>query len=169
MKRDKKIDGSNMELQDRVVAINRVTKTVKGGRNMRFSCLVIVGDGEGLVGYGTGKAAEIPDAIRKGKEAAMKNMIRVPILGTTIPHQVEGVDGAGRVLLKPAGKGTGVIAGGAVRAVCELAGIADIRTKSLGSNNARAMVNATMQGLASLTTVEEVAAKRGKKPEEILG
>lgn len=169
MLRNKKIDGSNMELQERVVAINRVTKTVKGGRNMRFSCLVIVGDGNGLVGYGTGKAAEIPDAIRKGIDSAKRNLIRVPLVGTSIPHQVEGVDGAGRVLLKPAGKGTGVIAGGPVRAVCELAGISDIRTKSLGSNTARAMVNATMQGLASLTTVEEVAAKRGKRPEEILG
>ena len=169
MKRNNIIDGSNMELQERVVAINRVTKTVKGGRNMRFSCLVIVGDGNGLVGYGTGKAAEIPDAIRKGIDAAKRNLIRVPLVGTSIPHQIEGVYGAGRVLLKPAGKGTGVIAGGPVRAVCELAGIADIRTKSLGSNTARAMVNATMQGLANLTTVEEVAAKRGKKPEEILG
>ena len=163
------IDASGLELQERVVNISRVTKVVKGGRNFRFSCLVVVGDGNGIVGVGTGKAMEIPDAIRKSIDNAKKNLIRVPIVGTTIPHLVEGIDGAGRVLLKPAGKGTGVIAGGPVRAVCELAGIADIRTKSLGSNNARNMVNATMEGLARLTTVEEVAAKRGKKPEEILG
>lgn len=162
-------DPNTLDLQEKVVAINRVTKVVKGGRNFRFSCLVIVGDGNGYVGVGTGKAMEIPDAIRKGIESAKKAMIKVPLVGTTIPHQIEGVDGAGRVLMKPAGEGTGVIAGGPVRAVCELAGIKDIRTKSLGSNNARNMVNATMAGLASLTTLEEVAAKRGKTPEEILG
>ena len=165
----KDFDPNTLDLQEKVVAINRVTKVVKGGRNFRFSCLVIVGDGEGHVGVGKGKAMEIPDAIRKGIESAKKNMITVPLNGTTIPHQVNGVDGAGHVLLKPAGKGTGVIAGGAVRAICELAGIKDIRTKSLGSNNARNMVNATMEGLKGLTTVEEVAKKRGKTPAEILG
>ena len=158
-----------LDLQEKVVAINRVTKVVKGGRNFRFSCLVIVGDGEGHVGVGKGKAMEIPDAIRKGIESAKKNMITVPLNGTTIPHQINGVDGAGHVLLKPAGKGTGVIAGGAVRAICELAGIKDIRTKSLGSIHPRNMVNATMEGLRALTTVEEVAKKRGKTPAEILG
>ena len=168
MKR-KLIDASGIELQDRVVEINRVSKTVKGGRNMRFSCLVVVGDGNGLVGVGTGKAVEIPDAIRKGVDAAKKNLIKVPLVGTTIPHQVLGQKGAGSVLLKPAAPGTGVIDGGPVRAVCELAGIKDIRTKCLGTHNPHNVVIATMEGLSRLTTVEQVAAKRGKKPEEILG
>jgi len=165
---NKKIDPSTLDLKEKVVAINRVTKVVKGGRNFRFSCLVIVGDENGHVGVGKGKAMEIPDAIRKGIDSAKKSLIKVPMVGTTIPHLVNGESGAGHVLLKPAGKGTGVIAGGPVRAVLELAGIRDIRTKSLGSNNARNMVNATMACLAELTTLEEVAAKRGKKPEEIL-
>jgi small subunit ribosomal protein S5 len=150
------------------VNIGRVTKVVKGGRNFRFSALVVVGDENGYVGSGMGKATEIPDAIRKGIEDAKKNLIRVPILETTITHEVIGEYGAGRVLLKPAGQGTGVIAGGPVRAVLELAGIRDIRTKSLRSNNPINMVNATINGLAQLTTVEEVAKLRGKNPDEIL-
>ena len=163
------IDASALDLKERVVTINRVTKVVKGGRNFRFSCLVVVGDENGHVGAGVGKALEIPEAIRKGIEDAKKNLIKVPIVNTTIPHAINGKFGAGSVLLKPAGKGTGVIAGGPVRAVLELAGIRDIRTKALGTNNERNMVNATMEGLSRLTTVEEVAKKRGKTPEEILG
>jgi small subunit ribosomal protein S5 len=163
------IDAGTLDLKEKVVTINRVTKVVKGGRNFRFSCLVVVGDENGHVGVGTGKAMEIPDAIRKGIDAAKRNMITVPMVNTTIPHEVVGQFGAGSVLLKPAGKGTGVIAGGPVRAILELAGIRDIRTKSLGTNNARNMVNATMAGLKELTTAEEVAAKRGKTVEEILG
>lgn len=157
------------ELQERVVKINRVTKVVKGGRHMRFSVLVVVGDQNGRVGIGKGKAMEIPDAIHKAVENAKKNLFTVPLVDTTIPHEVIGHSGAGQVLLKPAGPGTGVIAGGPVRAICELAGIRDIRTKSLGSNNARNVVNATIQGLKELTTIEEVCKKRGKTPEEILG
>ena len=157
------------ELQEKVVAINRVSKTVKGGRIMKFAALVVVGDGNGKIGFGMGKSAEVPDAIRKGLEDAKKNMFTVAMKGTTIPHEIIGEFGAGRVLMRPAAPGTGVIAGGPVRAVLECAGIKDIRTKSLRSNNPINVTAATFAGLCGLTDAESVAAKRGKTVAEILG
>ena len=163
------IDASAMELTEKVVAINRVSKTVKGGRIMKFAALVVVGDGNGTVGFGIGKSGEVPYAIRKGIEDAKKNLVKIALKGTTIPHEIIGAFGAGRVLMKPAAPGTGVIAGGPVRAVIEVAGIKDIRTKSLRSNNPCNVVRATINGLASCTTAKEVAEKRGKSVKEILG
>lgn len=163
------IDASKLDLAEKVVAINRVSKTVKGGRIMKFSALVVVGDQNGTIGFGIGKSSEVPDAIRKGIEDAKKNLHHITLRGTTIPHEVVGKFGAGEVLMKPAAPGTGVIAGGPVRAVIEVAGIKDIRTKSLRSNNPCNVVRATINGLTSCTTVKEVAAKRGKSVKEILG
>lgn len=164
-----RIDASKLELKETIVNIRRVAKTVKGGRNMRFSVTVVVGDGEGHVGVGLGKAQEIPEAVRKATEDAKKNLIFVPTVGTTIPHRSLGIFGAGRVLLMPAAQGTGVIAGSAVRTVLEAAGIKDVRGKSIGSNNAGNMAYATIEGLANLMTVEDVCRLRGKTKEEILG
>ncbi len=163
------VDTSAMELEDRVVAINRVAKVVKGGRNFRFSVLVVVGDKNGHVGVGSGKAAEIPEAINKGIEDAKKHVIKVPVVEGTIPHQVVGVFGAGQVLLKPAAEGNGVIAGGAVRAVCEMAGVENVTTKNLGSNNPKNAVMATLTALDNLKDVETVGKLRGKTAEELLG
>ena len=164
-----RIDASKLDLQEKVVHIGRVSKTVKGGRIYKFAALVVVGDGIGTIGFGIGKAGEVPDAIRKGIEDAKKNMVKVSLKGTTIPHEIIGKFGAGEVLMQPAPQGTGVIAGGAVRAVLEVAGISDIRTKCLRSNNPCNVVTATFEGLKALRTVEEVAAVRGKDAKEILG
>ena len=163
------IDARQLDLQEKVVEVRRVTKVVKGGRNFRFAALVVVGDENGHVGIGSGKAMEVPDAIRKAVEDAKKNLIKVPMVGTTIPHEVIGHFGAGRILIVPAQEGTGVIAGGAARDLLELAGLKDVRAKCLGTRNPRNMVNATIEGLKSLKTAEQVAALRGKKVEDLLG
>ncbi|MEG0509440.1 MAG: 30S ribosomal protein S5 [Eubacterium sp.] len=164
-----RIDASTLDLQERLVSVSRVSKTVKGGRIMKLQALVVVGDGNGIIGYGIGKAGEVPDAIRKAIEDAKKNLVQISLKGTTIPHDTIGVFGASRVILKSAGSGTGVIAGGAVRAVVEIAGIKDIRTKSLRSNNPGNVVKATIEGLKSIRSAEDVAAIRGKSVKEILG
>lgn len=162
------MEENTVELKEKVVAINRVAKVVKGGRTFRFSAVVVVGDGNGRVGVGNGKAAEVPDAIKKAIDEAKKNLINVPIVGTTIPHEYVGKFGSAQVMLKPAAEGTGVIAGGSVRPVLELAGYKDIRTKVIGTNNPRNVVYATLEGLKSMSTVEQIAKKRGKKVSEIL-
>jgi small subunit ribosomal protein S5 len=164
-----RIDASQLQLKDTVVSINRVTKVVKGGKNLSFSALVVIGDEGGHVGFGNGKAKEVPQAIRKAIESAKKNMIRVPITRRTIPHQVMGLFGAGRVLLKPAVEGTGIIAGGAVRAVMQAAGISNILTKSIGTSNPHNVIKATFEGLKSLRDPKEVARLRDKQLEDILG
>ena len=168
MKTRERIDPSQLDIKDTVVSINRVTKVVKGGKNLSFSALVVVGDGHGVVGFGIGKAKEVPSAIKKGIEAAKKNLIRVPLAGTTIPHRIVGHFGAGSVLLKPAPDGTGIIAGGAVRAVVEAAGVTNILTKSLGSANPHNVVRATFAGLGSLKDPGLIARLRGKELGELV-
>ncbi|PWL43533.1 30S ribosomal protein S5 [Christensenella sp. MSJ-20] len=164
-----RIDASSLDLKEKLVAVNRVAKVVKGGRNFRFTALMVVGDENGIVGIGHGKAAEIPEAIRKATEDAKRNLVKIPIVGTTIPHEVKGRFGKGLVLLLPAEEGTGVIAGGPVRAVLEMAGVKDVRTKSYGSNNPANCAKATLQGLTSLRSAEMVARLRGKSVAEIMG